>query len=221
FWVARMILMSTYLLGEVPFKTVYLHGLVRNVDGSKMSKSIGAVDPILMCEKYGTDALRMSLIIATGPGNDTKMSEDKIRAYKNFANKLWNITRFVLTSAENEILDEKFTAYSPDDAKLILEQNKLLKEISREMEEFKYYLVAEKIYAYIWHEFADVILENSKNIFKNGSFADKKSRKQFLLCTLAKFLKILHPFVPFVTEEIWSDMPVENKKPLIIETWPM
>ncbi len=221
FWVARMILMSTYLLGQVPFKTVYLNGLVRNADGSKMSKSQGAVDPMLMCEKYGTDALRMSLIIATGPGNDTKMSEDKIRAYKNFANKLWNITRFVLTSAEGEMYDEKFTGFSLDDKKLLTEQNKLLKEISKEMEEFKYYLVAEKIYAYVWHEFADIILERSKSIFKNGSDIEKKSRRQFLLRTLVQFLKALHPFVPFVTEEIWSDMPIADRKPLIIETWPI
>ena len=221
FWVARMILMSTYLLGEAPFRTVYLHGLVRNADGSKMSKSDGAIDPLLMCEKYGTDAVRMSLVTATGSGNDTRMSEDKIRAYKNFANKLWNITRFVLTCAEGEMYDEKFTAYSPTDAKLVIKQDGIVKEITKEMDEFKYYLVAEKIYAYIWHEFADVILEESKGIFKNGGNADKKSRKQFLLHTLAKFLKVLHPFVPFVTEEIWSDMPMTNKKPLIIETWPM
>jgi len=221
FWVARMILMSTYLLGEVPFKTVYLHGLVRNADGSKMSKSQGAIDPILMCEKYGTDAVRMSLISATGPGNDTKMSEDKIRAYKNFTNKLWNITRFVLTSTEGENYDEKFTEFSIDDQKLLKEQDALIKEINSEMEGFKYYLVAEKVYAYVWHEFADIILENSKSIFKDGNDADKKSRRQFLLRTLVRFLKILHPFIPFVTEEIWRDMPIVDKKPLIIESWPI
>ncbi len=221
FWVARMILMSTYLLGEVPFKTVYLHGLVRNALGSKMSKSQGAVDPILMCEKYGMDAVRMSLVVATGPGNDTKMSEDKIRAYKNFANKLWNIARFVLSSVLGETYDEKFAEFSLDDRALLAEQNELLKEISREMGEFKYYLVAEKVYAYIWREFADIILEKSKDIFKNGGDADRESRKQFLLRTLVKFLKILHPFAPFVTEEIWSDMPVAGKKSLIIESWPM
>jgi valyl-tRNA synthetase len=89
------------------------------------------------------------------------------------------------------------------------------------MEEFKYYLVSEKIYAYVWREFADIILEKSKEVFKDGSEADKKSRKQFLLTTLVRFLKMLHPFVPFVTEEIWADMPVANKRPLIIESWPM
>lgn len=227
FWVARMILMSTYLLGEVPFKTVYLHGLMRNADGSKMSKSKGAIDPLEMCTKYGTDALRMSVIVGVGPGSDTKMSEDKIRAYKNFANKLWNITRFVLTSSEGEKLEENFSAWSADDAKIVSEFKNLLHEITKEMEEFKFYLVAEKLYAYIWHEFADIILEQSKAILgmpgaaSSASETDKKSRKQLLLYILSQSLKALHPFVPFVTEEIWSDMPVPNKKSLIVETWPL
>ncbi len=220
FWVARMILMSTYLIGDVPFKTVYLHGIVRNNDGSKMSKSKGAIDPLEMCNKYGTDAVRMSLIVGNGAGNDTRMSEDKIRAYKNFANKLWNITRFVLSSTENETLEADFKNWSADDKKLSDELDLILKELTKEMDEYKYYLVAEKLYAYTWKEFADIILENSKDILKNGTDADKKSRKQFLLHTLAKLLKALHPFAPYVTEEIWSSMPIKDRKLLIIETWP-
>ncbi len=224
FWVARMILMSTYLLGEVPFKTVYLHGLMRNADGSKMSKSKGAIDPLEMSAKYGTDALRMSVIVGIGPGSDTKMSEDKIRAYKNFANKLWNITRFVLSSTEGETVEKGFSAWSADDAKIVAEWKKLLAEMTKEMDEFKFYLVAEKLYAYAWHEFADIILEQSKAVLGKdaaSSDADKKSRKQLLLHLLADILKALHPFVPFVTEEIWSDMPVADKKPLIVESWPI
>ncbi len=224
FWVARMILMSTYLLGEIPFKTVYLHGLVRNADGSKMSKSKGAIDPLEMCVKYGTDALRMSVIVGTGPGSDSKMSEDKIRAYKNFANKLWNITRFVLSSTEGEVLEADFKKYSADDAAMLAKFQVLLAEITGEMQEFKYHLVAEKLYAYAWHEFADVILEQSKAVFASTgatSDADKKSRKQVLLRILADILKALHPFVPFVTEEIWTDMPVPGKRPLIVEKWPV
>lgn len=220
FWVARMILMSTYLVGTIPFKTVYLHGLVRNADGSKMSKSKGSIDPLEMCDTYGTDAVRMSLIVGTGAGNDTRISEDKIRAYKNFANKLWNITRFILTAVEQEIMEKGFTSYSPTDASLILKRDSFVAEITREMDEYKYHLVAEKLYAYTWHEFADVILEESKNILLQGSDFEKKSRKQFLLHTLVLILKTLHPFVPFVTEEIWKDIPVPDKKDLIIESWP-
>ncbi len=224
FWVARMILMSTYLLGDVPFKTVYLHGLMRNADGSKMSKSKGAIDPLEMCAKYGTDALRMSVIVGTGPGSDTKMSEDKIRAYKNFANKLWNITRFVLSSTEGEAVEADFKAFSADDQKLSDEFSAMLKDVTKEMEECKFHLVAEKLYAYGWHEFADIILEQSKEILgpsSKASDADKKSRKQLLLRILSGLLRALHPFAPFVTEEIWSDMPIPGKKPLIVEQWPI
>lgn len=222
FWIARMILMSTYLLGEVPFKNVYLHGIVRDSQGRKMSKSLGnSLDPLTLTEKYGTDAVRMSLIIGTGPGNDTKMSEDKIRAYKNYANKLWNITRFVLSNTEDTKYDEKFEDYVEEDEKLRKERHDLILEVTKEMEEYKFYLVGEKIYQYTWARFADVILEDSKKIFENGSNQEKISRKQFLLHTLVKILKILHPFMPFVTEEIWGIMPIENKKLLMVEKWPI
>lgn len=219
FWVARMILMSTYLLGDVPFKTVYLHGLVRDAQGRKMSKSLGnGLDPIEVIEKYGADAVRMSLIIGTGPGNDSKMSEDKIRAYKNYANKLWNIARFVLSNTENIKSNILFNNYSKKDLEMLKEQEEFLKEITREMEEYKFYLVGEKIYQYTWAKFADVILEESKKIFENGTPEEILSRKYFLINTLEKILKILHPFMPFVTEEIWQTM---NKDRLImIERWP-
>jgi valyl-tRNA synthetase len=222
FWVARMILMSTYVLDTIPFKTVYLHGLVRDGQGRKMSKSLGnIIDPLEMNAKYGTDAVRMSLIIGTGPGNDTKMSEDKIKAYKNFANKLWNITRFVLSSTKGLSLDPSFKDWSEKDSALIVEQDALVNEITREMDEYKFYLVGEKLYAYAWHNFADQILEESKGILANGTDAEKISRQQFLLHTLELILKALHPFMPFVTEEIWKDVPIEGRKPLIIETWPL
>lgn len=221
FWIARMILMSTYLLGEVPFKNIYLHGLVRDSQGRKMSKSLGnSLDPLLLTEKYGTDAVRMSLIIGTGPGNDTRMSEDKIRAYKNYANKLWNITRFVLSSTKDIEYNENFEEYTEEDEKLRKERHSLIVEITKEMEEYKFYLVGEKIYQYTWARFADVILEDSKNIFENGTDKEKISRKQFLLHTLIKIIKILHPFMPFVTEEIWSIIPIKNKKLLMVTKWP-
>jgi valyl-tRNA synthetase len=222
FWIARMILMSTYLLGEVPFNNVYLHGIVRDAQGRKMSKSLGnSLDPLTLTDKYGTDAVRMSLIIGTGPGNDTKMSEDKIRAYKNYANKLWNITRFILSNTEDIKYDEKFESYTEEDQKLNEEINTLIQEITKEMNEYKFYLVGEKIYQYTWARFADVILEDSKKIFEGGTDKEKISRSQFLLHTLIKIIKILHPFMPFVTEEIWSIVPIENKKLLMVEKWPV
>jgi valyl-tRNA synthetase len=222
FWVARMILMSTYILGEVPFKNVYFHGLVRDAQGKKMSKSLGnAIDPLVVSEKYGADAVRMSLIIGTGPGNDSRMSEDKIRAYKNYANKLWNITRFVLSSTSNIKYDANFSEHTDTDKILINERDEFLKEITKEMEEYKFYLVGEKIYQYTWTRFADVIIEESKNILLGSDEKSKISRAQFLLDTLIKILKVLHPFMPFVTEEIWGMMPIDNKKLLIVEKWPI
>lgn len=222
FWVARMILMSTYLLGEVPFKDVYLHGLVRDGQGRKMSKSLGnALDPLEVSEKYGADAVRMSLIIGTGPGNDSRMSEDKIRAYKNYANKLWNITRFVLSNTENIKYDENFKNYTEADKELIKEREAFVSEITKEMEEYKFYLVAEKIYQYTWSRFADVIIEDSKPILLGENENMRKSRAQFLFATLTQILKVLHPFMPFVTEEIWSAFPIGNKKLLIVEKWPI
>ncbi len=221
FWVARMILMSTYLLDDVPFKTVYFHGIVRDAQGKKMSKSLGnALDPLVVSEKYGADAVRMSLIIGTGPGNDSRMSEDKIRAYKNYANKLWNITRFVLSSTNDFIYDNNFGDYTKIDKILITERDEFIKEITKEMDEYKFYLVGEKIYQYTWTRFADIILEESKKIFESGTDEEKLSRKQFLIETQIMILKILHPFMPFVTEEIWSMMPINDKKLLMVEKWP-
>ena len=215
FWVARMILMTGCLLDTIPFKNVYLHGLVLDKKGKKMSKSKpeSNIDPLDMIAKYGADATRLSLIIGNAAGNDLKLSEDKIKGYRNFSNKLWNITRFVLTSAEGETL-EKGTEVSK-------ELKDILADVTADIENYRLYLAAEKLYHYAWHEFADKILEESKSILANGTDAEKKERKQFLLVTLVTLLKALHPFIPYVTEEIWKDMPVKDKKMLIIEEWPV
>ena len=221
FWVARMILMSTYLLDEVPFKTVYLHGLVRDASGRKMSKSLGnIIDPLDVSQKYGADAVRMSLIIGTGPGNDSKMSEDKIKAYKNFANKLWNITRFILSSTEDCAYDPHFKEYTQNDKTLITERDEVISAITREMGEYKFYLAGDKIYQYAWTRLADVIIEESKTMLQGSNLDEKNSRAQFLLDTLQKVVIVLHPFMPFVTEELWSLLPIEDKKLLLVTAWP-
>lgn len=224
FWVARMILMSTYLIGEIPFKTVYLHGLVRDSQGRKISKSLGNnVEPLDMIAKYGADAVRMSLIVGTGPGNDSKMSEDKLKAYRNFANKLWNISRFILTACEGIDNQDKSFDYTDADTKLLDTQSILIKEITKEMEEYKLHLVAEKLYSFAWHTLADQILEESKTIFTSGDEQAILSRKHYLLKTLEQLLTILHPFMPFVTEELWSLMPwnkASDGKLLMISKWP-
>ncbi len=208
FWIARMILMSEFLLGEIPFQTVYLHGLVRNDKGEKLSKSLGDnVDPVSISDQYGTDALRMALIIGVGPGLDSKLSNEKLKAYRNFSNKLWNITRFILSK-------ENTGELKPE---LIQEFKDLVLDITSDMENYRFYLAGEKIYHYIWHRLADELIEESKK---------DESLNATLYYILENSLKLLHPFMPFVTEEIWSELPTnqlesqEAKKLLMIEPWP-
>ncbi len=219
FWVARMILMTTYLLNDIPFRTVYLHGLVRAPDKQKMSKSKGnIIDPLDIIEKYGTDALRFSLIFNSAPGIDQAWAEDKVRGMKNFANKLWNIARFVLENTEGEKF-EGFPDKNEFDKSLRKERRELLADITSDMENFRFYLAAEKLYHYVWHRFADEIIEESKKILKNGTEEEKLRRKKFLMHTLDYLLKALHPFMPFVTEEIWSMLPWKEGV-LLVKSWP-
>lgn len=222
FWVARMILMSTYLLGDIPFKTVYMHGMVLDKNGKKMSKSKPetAVDPLLTVEKYGADALRMAMLVGVGPGQDVNLSEDKIRAYSKFSNKIWNGTRFVLENTEGFDMSIKPNLDAKHEEYINQWQN-LTKEITKEMEEYKFYLVGEKLYHFFWHTFADVIIEELKNDMND-------SAKYTLLYLLKEQLKALHPFMPFITEEIWSSLPNHDgptsskveRKLLMIEKWP-
>ena len=217
FWVARMILMSTFLLGEVPFKNVYLHGLVRDNQGRKMSKSLGnIIDPLDMIEKYGADAVRFSLITG-GAGNDIKLSEDRIRGYRNFSNKIWNIARFIQQNSENPIAKENDNTKADD--KLIKEElNKTIKLATKALNSYKLNEASELIYDFIWHKFADVYLEKTKE--KDGDkYGVRASAIPVLNTVLSSSLKLLHPFMPFVTEAVWNK--IGNKDLLIISEWPM
>lgn len=217
FWVARMILMSTYLTGQIPFKTVYLHGLVRDSKGQKISKSLGNnIDPVDMIKEYGADAVRMALIVGTGPGNDTKISLEKFKAYKHFANKLWNIARFITTTAGNK--PESDVVLTESDLRLQEEFNELISVITQELDAYKFYLAAEKLYHYIWGRLADQIIEESKIILKDGTSTEKDSRTWILYYILEHSLKALHPFMPFITEELWSILGHSNL--LMVEKWP-
>ncbi len=201
FWVARMILMTKYVIGENPFKVVYLHGTVRDGQGKKMSKSLGnGIDPLDVAKEFGADAGRMALVVGNTPGTDTRISNDKIKAYKNFANKIWNITRFVLTQENKGELKTD----------LINEFNALVKETTLDMDNYRFYLAAEKIYAYVWHRFADEIIEESKG---------KEDYSATLYYILNNSLKLLHPFMPFVTEEIWQTL-YNGERILMVEPWP-
>ena len=214
-------MLGIYVTGEVPFKAVYLHGLVRDVNRQKMSKSKGnVISPIEMSEKYGTDALRMALVVGNTPGSDMALSEDKIRGYKNFANKIWNAGRFILDNTKDYNVNNK-PEISINDKKLIKELEQNIKDISEDIENYRFYLAGEKLYHYFWHTFADKIIEESKARLIGDNENDKKSAQWMLLEIFSTLIKILHPFMPFITEEIWSFLPIKNKELLMIETWPV
>jgi len=220
FWVARMIVFGLYLTGKSPFHTVYLHGLVNDAQGKKMSKSKGnVINPLELTEKYGTDALRMALTVGNTPGTSLSLSEDKIKAYKNFANKIWNVTRFVVSNT----LDYDYSrapSLTEKDQSLLIELDEVTKDITTDMESFRFYLAAEKLYHYVWHTFADRIIEESKQHLATDGAA-RLSSQRTLLVILERTLIILHPFMPFITEELWSVIPhLETPKLLMVEKWP-
>ncbi len=223
FWVARMILMTTYLTGQVPFKNVYLHGLVRDKSGKKMSKSLGnVINPLDMIEQFGADATRLSLIVGAAPGNDMPLGEDKVRAYKKFANKIWNISRFILTS----VADAEQSAtpvLSERDQEILAGLARTVTEVSAEIDRFNLYIAAEKSYHYVWHELADVILEESKDIINGDDAAAKAARQYVLTRCLIDSLKLLHPFMPFITEAVWQELPEEMRdaEQLMVAPWPV
>jgi valyl-tRNA synthetase len=219
-WIPRMLMFGKYLVGQVPFKDIYLHGMVLDKNGIKMSKSKGnVISPIDVAETYGIDALRVALMIGTPAGADTALSLEKINGYKKFANKIWNVTRFVLEQTDGfDIV--KNVPFDTEDQTSHNELENLIKEITPEMEVYKFYLVSEKLYHYFWHTFADIIIERSKRKILENNNAD--SAKALLHTHLITLLKLLHPFMPFVTEEIWDSIPeTKDKKLLMIESWPI
>ncbi len=218
-WVSRMILMSGFHLGEVPFKTVMIHGLVRDKQGRKFSKSLNnGIDPLDMIEKYGTDALRMGLLVGTSIGNDIRFDENKIKGYKHFANKLWNITRFILENASSDL---KAVSYNEVDNALKKSFDELAEDVTKDIEEYRVYMAAEKLYHYAWHELADKIIEESKPILQGNDMIAKTSRELLLNEILNNLLRLLHPFMPFVTEEIWQSLPSKDKEFIMIASWPV
>ncbi len=214
FWVARMIMFGTYVAGDIPFKTVYLHGMVRDKDRQKMSKSKGnVIDPLGVVDQYGADALRMALIVGNTPGTDVVISEQKIKGYRNFANKIWNINRFLMMNLPEDF--EFQGEYKPgtDREKEIMDQLvQVVEKTTKDIDEFKFYQAAEGLYHYVWDEFAAKIVEESKENFED--------RQDLLLAVWSSALKMLHPFMPFVSEACWQHLPIKYKRQLIVEKWP-
>lgn len=223
FWVARMIMFGLYRTKKIPFKKVYFHGLVRDKDRQKMSKSKGnVIDPLGVSEQYGTDAVRMALVIGNTAGNDIIISDEKIKGYRNFGNKIWNATRFVLTNVK-EIPSSKIK-YSKDDEKKLKKLKKIIKETTSDLENFKFHHAGEKLYHFFWHYYADEVIESLKPRLADGDGAAKALIWEFHTTLIA----LLHPFMPFITEKVWQEMfsrqdLAENlgaKHQLIVKEWP-
>lgn len=220
FWVARMIMLGLYRTGKVPFEKVYLHGLVRDAKGIKMSKSKGnVISPLEVSSEYGTDALRMGLIVGNTHGTDLNLDTRKIGAYKKFANKVWNIARFVLENMDYNLEATPHGNSYENEEVLIQEFNILALDVTKDIEAFRFHLAAEKLYHYLWHRFADEILEESKVVLKARD-AQSASRAETLYHILVGSLKLLHPFMPFLTETIWQQLPKKECDLLIIAKWP-
>jgi len=222
FWVARMIMLGLYITGKTPFKYVYLHGLVRDKERQKMSKSKGnAINPLGVIDIYGADALRIALIIGNTPGNDPIIYEEKIRGYRNFANKIWNVSRFVLMNLDGFSFEKK-PKLTKKDEKILNNFKKFTEEITKLMDSFKFYRAAEKLYHYFWHTFADKIIEEKKKDLNSKDKTRKSSAQWLILEVFATCLQLLHPFMPFITENIYTNFLPDwpGKKLLIIENWP-
>ena len=210
FWVARMIIMTTYLLDEIPFETVYLHGLIRDKQGRKMSKSLGnGIDPIEMIDKFGADALRLSMMVGATPGNDMRLYEEKIEGYRNFVNKLWNISRYILGSVKDvKIIKGKPKAKTIADAWILSELDSLIEETTKDLDDLKFSPAIERLYEFTWSKFADWYIEISKV---------EMNKDEILLYILENILKLWHPFAPYVTEAIYSNFDAGQ---LINVEWP-
>ncbi|MFW6123939.1 MAG: valine--tRNA ligase [Acidobacteriota bacterium] len=222
FWVARMIMMGLKFMGDIPFEDVYINGLVRDFKRKKMSKSEGnIIDPLDMIEKYGTDALRFTLAALAVPGMDISLSEERMAGYRAFVNKIWNASRFVLMNIHNRIPENDKNELTLADKWIMTRTNDIVREINDSLEKYNFYEAADKIYHFIWHEFCDWYLELVKPDLKQGN----DSSLGVLISVLDKVLRLLHPFMPFVTEEIWQNLPAEGEAlvvaeyPTVDKTW--
>lgn len=225
-WVSRMIMFGIYLTGDVPFRDVYLHGIVRALDGRKMSKSLGnVINPEEYIEQYGVDALRMGLISGTANGKDFNFPKDRVIAYRNFANKLWNLGRFVTMKLEEldsptPEFDEKMKGLKKQDKEILSQLTKLIKTVDEKLAKFRFADAAEAIYQFVWHELADKYVEEIK------IREDKETAAVILKHIYLTSLKLLHPFMPFVTEAIYQVLSAKDEAlrtesaMLITAKWP-
>jgi valyl-tRNA synthetase len=223
FWVARMIMMGLEFGKEIPFKHVFIHGLVRDSQGRKMSKSLGnGIDPLEVIEKYGADTLRFMLITGNTPGNDMRFYWERVEATRNFANKLWNASRFVLMNLEG--FDKNFkpsqAEYTLADQWILSRYAKTVTEVTNNLEKFELGEAGRALYDFIWNEFCDWYIEMAKARLYNKEAVKERQIAQYVLCyVLEHTLKLLHPFMPYITEEIWQHIPHEGQS-IMVAAWP-
>ncbi len=214
FWVARMIFSGIEQTGEIPFDTVFFHGLVRDAQGRKMSKSLGnGVDPVEVIDKYGADALRLTIITGTSPGNDTRYSDEKVAASRNFANKIWNAARFIHMNIDgHEVSTELPGELTLEDKWIVSKFNRVARDMTENLERFELGVAVQKVYDFMWGDFCDWYIELSKGRMDDGN-------RRVLCWVLGNTLKLLHPFMPFITEEIWQSLPHEGEA-IMVSKWP-
>ena len=227
FWVARMMMMGLKFMGDVPFRDVYIHGLVRDERGEKYSKTRGnVVDPLELIDRFGADALRFTLAALTMPGSDLKLSEARTEGYRHFANKIWNASRFALMNLDvsGDITGEIYekSSYSLPDQWIRGRLNRTIREVKKSLEDYKFNEATHALYQFIWHEFCDWYLELIKPyLYQDKDVRRQKITQQTLLKVLDATLRLLHPFMPFITEEIWQQLPLEKEaSSIMVATFP-
>lgn len=222
FWVARMIFSGLKHTGKIPFNTVYFHGLIRDAEGRKMSKSLGnGIDPLEVIDAYGADALRFTIVNGISPGNDSRFSEEKVKSYRNFCNKIWNASRFVLMNEVDQVVPNQLPVNLEIEDKWVLSKlNSLILEVTENFEKYELGVAAQKIYDFTWDIFCDWYIEIAKLRLNSGDAEKAGNVKSVLVYVLTDLLKLLHPYMPFITEEIYSALPTDCES-IMISSYPV
>ena len=222
FWVARMIFSGMEHMGEPPFKTVFIHGLIRDAQGRKMSKSLGnGIDPLEVIAQYGADALRFTLVTGNSPGNDLRFSQEKVEASRNFANKIWNASRFILMNIDGHDVPNQLPEKLALEDKWIVNQfNQVVKEVTDNLEHFEIGIAVQKLYDFLWDELCDWYIEIAKIRLQSSDESAAQAARQVLVWVMTGTLQLLHPFMPYITEEIWQSLPHEGES-IMVSKWPV
>ncbi len=222
FWVARMIFSGMEHMGEPPFKTVFIHGLIRDAQGRKMSKSLGnGIDPLEVIAQYGADALRFTLVTGNSPGNDLRFSQEKVEASRNFANKIWNASRFILMNIDGQDVPNQLPEKLALEDKWIVNQfNQVVKEVTDNLEHFEIGIAVQKLYDFLWDELCDWYIEIAKIRLQSSDEEAAQTARQVLVWVMTGTLQLLHPFMPYITEEIWQSLPHEGES-IMVSKWPV